>query len=517
MAERLSLHRKAHFLGKKLKGLRTRNNLTLEDLSTRCLQVDRVVGPSVSYLSMIERGVRTPSVKVLQIIADVLQKEVEWFLDESLDSDITNSAPMTPVSGIALEPGFLFSASQMETTIPELLDQTGTTGIQFAQLLIRSFEESNNNIFPDIEREANITGHRRFPITVDDLRVLAKKLGLEIFWFTNSLSNKSRSDRKPSLNRLVRSFYDPPGKIYINAVLKEEPARLKYEIANHIAHKVLHDGDGARFAQVSGDLLTGRRQPDDSDTKDILFAWRDFECNYFANALLAPRAEFRKFLDKHSYSIESGSEVELTKPFVMRRMASVSQYRHWHYFDAYPPGNLRTVYRGNGIPLPYGNMAIAPDPCPHWSVFQMLGSRSKKPMSQISMLKTDYDDRLYCCISSKSSDAAGNPYVVCTGIDVSPALAAQGNDPAKVIDAINESCTKNGGSGPIPKDAKEQLNSIGKILNIQWLRESTKKNATIICRRSSSCPRDKHCRSMPPMPATLNSRIEEIKGEMAED
>ena len=41
------------------------------------------------------------------------------------------------VSGLPLEPGFLFSEQLLQTAIPELLAQTGTTGRQFAHLLIR--------------------------------------------------------------------------------------------------------------------------------------------------------------------------------------------------------------------------------------------------------------------------------------------------------------------------------------------------------------------------------------------
>ena len=63
------IRRKAHFLGTKIKGLRKRNNLTLEDLSVRCVQIDAEAGPSVSYLSMIENGKRTPSQRLLEIIA----------------------------------------------------------------------------------------------------------------------------------------------------------------------------------------------------------------------------------------------------------------------------------------------------------------------------------------------------------------------------------------------------------------------------------------------------------------
>ena len=177
----------------------------------------------------------------------------------------------------------------------------------------------------------------------------------------------------------------------------------------------------------------------------------------------------------------------------MRRMSSVSPYRHWHYFDAYPPGNLRAVYRGNGIPLPWGNMTLVSDPCQHWAVFRMLNSRSTKPSAQISILKAENESRLYCCQSIRSKDAAGNPHVICVGIDLAPALDAQGIDPASTIASIEESCNQNGGSGPIPRSAQEQLQSISKILNIGWVSEGSDGTATIICPRSSACPRKTHC------------------------
>ena len=61
MGLKQGLGRKAHFVGTKIKSLRKRNHLTLEDLSVRCIQLDAEAGPSVSYLSMIENGKRTPS------------------------------------------------------------------------------------------------------------------------------------------------------------------------------------------------------------------------------------------------------------------------------------------------------------------------------------------------------------------------------------------------------------------------------------------------------------------------
>lgn len=496
MASRTGTLRRAHFLGTKIKTLRKQNHLTLEDLSVRCVQIDAESGPSVSYLSMIENGKRVPSERVLEIIAEIFQKGTSWFLDESLDdSALQPASQRTAVTGMPLEPGFLFSENLLQSAIPELLAQTGTTGRQFAHLLIRAHQESKQNRFPDLERSAESVGEKQFPLDVDGVLAIAKKQGLKIRWFDRDPFQDKRNVIAP-LQVMVRSFFDAPNIINLNERLKESPARLKYDLANHIAHKVLHDGDGARMPQVSGGRISDRRLDAESpnmDAKDILYAWRDFECSYFAAALLCPRTPFRQFLARHSHAIDSGIGSELTTTLVMRRMSSVSPYPHWHYFDAYPPGHLRAVYRGNGIPLPWGNMAMVSDPCQHWAVFRMLNARSSKPSAQISILRSGDDKRLYCCQSVRSKDAAGNPHVLCAGIDLTPALQSQGSDALHTIEQIEDSCNQQGGSAPIPAEARRQLESVSKILNIGWVREGAAKDATIICPRSSACPRENHC------------------------
>jgi len=496
MTGRPGLSRKAHFLGTKIRSLRKRNHLTLEDLSVRCIQVDVEVAPSVSYLSMIENGKRVPSERLVEIIADIFQRDINWFYDETMDVVAIDPAPKTSaVVGMPLEPGFLFTDSVLELAIPELLAQTGTTGRQFAHLLIRAHQESNQNRFPDLERAAESIGKKRFPLSLNDIFDLAKSLDLKVRWFDKE-TFKDKGDTDKPLHTLVRSFFDAPNIIYLNRALETTPARLKFDLANHIAHKVLHDGDGARAPQVSGGRVSGRRHDAESpnmDAKDVLYAWRDFECSYFAAALLGPKTAFRQFLARHSYSIDVGRKLDLTTALVMRRMSSVCPYPHWHFFDAYPPGNLRAVYRGNGIPLPWGNMTMISDPCQHWAVFRMLNSRSTQPSAQISILGTGDDKRLYCCESIRSKDAAGNPHVLCTGVDLAPALLAQSIDARETIELIEKSCNSGGGSAPIPTETRRQLESISKILNIGWIATGAAKDATIICPRSSSCPREKPC------------------------
>ena len=515
MAGNQGLLRKAHFLGTKIRTLRKRNRLTLEDLSVRCIQVNREVGPSVSYLSMIENGKRVPSRPLIQIIAEIFQKPVEWFLDESLDEvAIEPAAGSGGIEGMPLEPGFLFSHEHLQTAIPELLAQTGTTGRQFAHLLIRAHQEANQNRFPDLERAAESIGKKQFPLSTDDVAALAKECGLKIKWFDKP-PYKDKGDTEQPQKTLVRSFYDPPDVVYLNRQLESLPGRIKYDLANHIAHLILHGGDGARATQVSGSRAADRRRDAESpkmDAKDILYAWRDFECSYFAAALLGPKTAFRQLLARHAYAINIGDKVELSTTLIMRRMSSVSPYRHWHYFDAYPPGNLRAVYRGNGIPLPWGNMKMVLDPCQHWAVFRMLNTRSTRPSAQISVLRNGDDAYLYCCESIGGRDPAGNSHVICAGVDLAPALNAQDFAANDVIEQIESSCNRGGGSARIPPEARRKLESISKILNIGWIAAGASKDASIICPRSSSCPREKHClgRSEHRLPP----RIDEIRDEL---
>ncbi|HEY2416892.1 MAG TPA: DUF3612 domain-containing protein, partial [Steroidobacteraceae bacterium] len=395
-----NLLRNGHFLGAKLRNIRKRNGLTLEDLSIRCVQVDAQIAPSVSYLSMIESGKRTPSKELLALLAGVFQREVGWFLDES--ADVAPPASAARVGGAAripLEPGFLFSKELLQSAIPELLSQTGTSGRQFAHLLIRSHQEMSRNDFPDLERSAESVGNRRFPLSVEELQQLAAHHGLKLRWFERRPVMVRDQDQQ--VRSTVRSFFEPPGTIYLNRALRLEPARLKFDLATHIGHKVLHGGDGMKSPHATGGEMGGSPEGG-SDiaglrAQDVLHAWRDFECSFFAGALLCPKIPFRRFLARERYRVESAAKLELTPAVVMRRMTKVSPYPYWHFFDAYPPGYLRAVYRGNGIPLPWGNMARASDPCPQWAVFRMIGGHQKESGSQISVLRDQERSLLYCC------------------------------------------------------------------------------------------------------------------------
>lgn len=492
--------RNSHFLGTKLRALRKGNGLTLEELSARCVQANPRAAPSVSYLSMIESGKRVPSPEVLALLARLFQREPRWFLDGNPEAEAVPERA-GGAAAVPLEPAFLFSKEVLQAAIPELLSQTGTTGRQFAHLLIRSHQEMSRNDFPDLERAAEGVGGRRFPLDVEDLMRLCRQHGLAVRWF----------DRKPVLARdneremrsMLRSFFEPPGTVYLNRELQAEPARLKFDLATHIAHKVLHEGDGLRSAHATGggmgDGPEGGPELAGLSPQDVLHAWRDFECSFFAGALLCPKAPFRRFLTREAHRVEAGEKFDLTPAVVMRRMTKVSPYPYWHFFDAYPPGLLRAVYRGNGIPLPWGNMVQASDPCPNWAVFRMLHEgRGPDRGSQISVLREGERTLLYCCHSRRTEDMARNAHVVSVGIDLAPALRSHGDDAQDIAERIAGVCQRHHGEAAIPADAAEAIRRVARVLNIAWVEDALERPARIICPRSSHCPITGHCEGVKP-------------------
>ncbi len=472
----------------------------MEDLSARCVRVDPESAPSVSYLSMIERGKRVPSAGMLAVIAAVFQKEVDWFLD-----DVPEDQAITPekgrrggINGMALEPSFLFSKDILQIAIPEMLSQTGITGRQFAHLLIRAHQEHHQNHFPDLERAAEEVGHKRLPLALEDILDIAKGMGLKVKWVDRTPQDVT-DEMGGTSTQLVTSFFEPPSTIYINKQLKNNPTRLKYDLSVHIGHCVLHNKDGLKSvlttgrSQVSTEVDNTTPQSSTVNAQDILHAWRDFESSFFAGALLCPKVPFRQLLDRHGYEINVHNQVDVSASVAMRRMTVVSPYPHWHYFDAYAPGKLKAVYRGNGIPLPWGNMRLVQDPCQHWAVFRKINEASTNSSAQLSILNVDGEPRIYCCESVKVKDMASQNHVLCAGIDLNPAIEAQGEDPLEIASELQQACVTHGGEAPIPQPIKKKLMSVAKILNINWVERGIDTQARLICSRGAVCPRMPSC------------------------
>jgi transcriptional regulator with XRE-family HTH domain len=491
----LPVVRPGRLLGSKLRALRRRNGLTLEALSERCAHRDPRHAPSVSYLSMLETGKRSPSPEVLAMIAAEFGKPAAWFLDGALETVVDAPGAPAPdaIHGSAFEPAFLFAPALLRAALPELLVQTGTSGRSFVQLLLRVWQETQQNDFPEIERAAEEAGDREMPLALERLVAICEHHGLAIRWLDD---DRRRLDRG-----LARARFEAPGTVLVSRRLSAREARLKYELAYFLGHRLLHGGDGG-IAAISGDRVGDEPTAPGAPglgPRDALYAWRDFECSYFAGALLCPRAPFRQLLVREQHRVAVHRRLGVGPAVVMRRMTAVSPYRHWHFFDAYPPGYLRTVYRGNGIALPWGNLSLVPDPCPHWAVFRLLREHAAgavlpaKPASQLSVMMDGARPRLYCCHSIVTRDAADAVRVLSVGTDLEPALAAQGFDAAEMTRDLTGACRRQRGAAPIPNAVARALRTVAQVTRIGWIADALEAPAQMICPRSQHCPRERAC------------------------
>ena len=160
------LIRQGHFLGAKLRSLRKRNGLTLDELSARCVQID-AAECAVGVLSehggdrqthALRRHARRCSP------ASSARTRAGFSTRTRRSRPRRETARRGGLAAMPLEPAFLFSHELLQNALPELLSQTGTTGRQFAQLLIRVWQETRHNNFPDIERAAEQCGKRQMPL-----------------------------------------------------------------------------------------------------------------------------------------------------------------------------------------------------------------------------------------------------------------------------------------------------------------------------------------------------------------
>ena len=119
------LNRKIHFLGTKIRSLRKLNGLTLEDMVVRCMKIDNSNSPSVSYLSLIETGRRNPSKNILMLMSEIFQKDLEWFLDDTIQNEplVKNEDARDVINSLLLEP---------------IVSETITDNSLFSDIIIRT-------------------------------------------------------------------------------------------------------------------------------------------------------------------------------------------------------------------------------------------------------------------------------------------------------------------------------------------------------------------------------------------
>lgn len=113
----------------------------------------------------------------------------------------------------------------------------------------------------------------------------------------------------------------------------------------------------------------------------------------------------------------------------------------------------------------------------------------QKPKSQISVMQDGKRARLYCCHSLLTRDATDEMHVLSVGVDLLPALDAQGFDGEGIVESVAEACRRGGGDGAIPEPAAAAIRAASQVQNIAWIADALDSPASVICPRSGACPR----------------------------
>lgn len=268
--------------GMKVRQARTEMGLSLKDFAAQCEM-------SASYITEIEKGRKYPKIDKIMKMSTVLDKEYDELVSIRLDPSLrhletTLSAPLLqafPFDEFGLDIADLVNmltrapdkASALLRAILEIGRRYDMKDEHFLRAALRSYQEINDNYFPDLEEAAlafSAENALTVPVTHDEIAaVLQHELGYELD--TNTLAG----DPVLSGYRSVMVKGRPP-RILVNSQLSE--AQIKFLYAREIGYDCL---------KLKGRAFTS--PPEVVESFEQVF--NDFQASYFAGALLMPRAE----------------------------------------------------------------------------------------------------------------------------------------------------------------------------------------------------------------------------------
>lgn len=288
--------------GLKLRQIRADKGLSL-------FQLGKITGLSKSYLNEIEKGKKFPKTDKIILLAQALEVNYEELVSLKLDKNLA------PISGILQSkilkeiPFELFGIEERDlieiisnapskvnafiSTMIEIGNNYNLTRESFFLAALRSYQEANDNYFPEIEQAAK-KFIKAYLIDKKDeineewmLEILKEEFGYTLYF----------EEFSADLNSL-RSIYKPQNKeLYINN--SADPNQIRFILAKEL---------GYNYLKLEERLLT--------------FSWAKFEsfdqllhnfyASYFAGAILLPEEEMVKDMNR-LFDSEVFNQIEFEK------------------------------------------------------------------------------------------------------------------------------------------------------------------------------------------------------------
>ena len=275
--------------GLKLKQVRLKRNLSLFGLS-------KLSGLSKSYLNEIEKGKKYPKTDKIALLAEKLEVPYDSLVSLKLDKNLAPVGELLQSNILKEIPLELFGVKESDlidivanaptkvnafiSTIIEIAKHYNFGKESFYLASVRSFQEGNNNFFPDLEKAVvNFSDAYQVNLKASVSSKELEEILIEEYGYT--INNEDLRKHQELDN--LRSIFVPKTKTLIIADHVDEAQRT-FIYAKEI---------GYNYLKIEERLYT--------------FTWiafknfdqvlNNFYASYFAGALIIPRELFKKHID----------------------------------------------------------------------------------------------------------------------------------------------------------------------------------------------------------------------------
>jgi len=275
--------------GLKLKQVRIKRNLSLFGLS-------KLSGLSKSYLNEIEKGKKYPKTDKIALLAEKLEVPYDNLVSLKLDKNLAPVGELLQSNILKEIPLDLFGVKESDlidivanaptkvnafiSTIIEIAKHYNFGKESFYLASVRSFQEANNNFFPDLEKAVvNFSDAYQINLKTSVSSQELEEILIEEYGYT--INNEDLRKHKELDN--LRSIFVPKTRTLLIADHVDEAQRT-FIYAKEIGYNYLNIEERLyTFTWIA--------------FKNFDQVLNNFYASYFAGALIIPRALFRKHID----------------------------------------------------------------------------------------------------------------------------------------------------------------------------------------------------------------------------